>query len=164
MRLSIRSQVLRICSEGYEASGPSRPAPCLPMARPLSPICRHRITVTLHQRTMDENVIATMIWTAVSTLVAAIVALVLSRRAARRSRWLRTVIATAFAFTPSLMVTAVALLSSGDPLSLILSMSPDEFLLPFAYQLAVSFAVALPVSLLISGHTPERRDRASAFE
>jgi hypothetical protein len=65
---------------------------------------------------------------------------------------------------PSLMITAVALFSSGDPLSLILSMSPDEFLLPFVFQLAISLAIALPVSWLISRHTPEGQFRASVFE
>lgn len=113
---------------------------------------------------MDANWMSTIVWTAVSTLVAAIVAMLLNRHAIRRSRALRTALATAAAAMPALAVTAVVLLSTGDPVSLILSMSPDEFLLPFAFQLAISLVVALPVSWLIGRYEPEGRHRASVFE
>ena len=113
---------------------------------------------------MDANWISTIIWTTVSTLVSAIAATLLNRHAARRGRALRAAIATAAAAMPALAVTAVVLLSTGDPLSLILSMSPDEFLLPFAFQLAISLAVALPVSWLISRYEPDGRHGAGVFE
>ncbi|WP_207078119.1 hypothetical protein [Novosphingobium sp. KA1] len=99
-----------------------------------------------------------------STLGGAIVAIILNRHAAGRSRSLRTVIATASALLPTPVVTAVVLLSSGDPLSLILSMSPDEFLFPFAFQLVISLAIALPVSWLISKHEPDQMHGTGVFE
>lgn len=106
---------------------------------------------------MDASWISTIVWTAFSTFVGAIVAIILNRHAAERSRWLRAAIATATALMPALLVTALVLLSVGHPLSLLLSMSPEEFLLPFAFQLAITLSVALPVSWLISRQKPDER-------
>lgn len=113
---------------------------------------------------MDQNLIAIAVWTVVSTLVGALVAVLLNRNAAGRSRWLRTLISTAFALLPDMLLTVVVLISPGEPLALILSMSPDEFLIPFALQLAIVLVISLPLMWTISGRVPEGRHEADVFE
>jgi ABC-type Fe3+ transport system permease subunit len=113
---------------------------------------------------MDKTLIAIAVWTIGSTLVGALVAVLLNRRAAARSRWLRTLVATAFALLPTMLITMVALLSSGDPLSLILSMSPDEFIIPLAIQLAIILLIASPMLWLISRRVRRERPETKVFE
>jgi ABC-type sugar transport system permease subunit len=113
---------------------------------------------------MDKTLIATAVWTLGSTLVGALVAVLLNRRAASRSRWSRTFVAIAFALLPTMLITMVALLSSGDPLSLILSMSLDRFIIPLALQLAIVLSVASPILWLISRRVRRERPETKVFE
>jgi len=113
---------------------------------------------------MDKTLIATAVWTFGSTLVGALVAVLLKRRAASRGHRLRTFVAMAFALLPTMLITMVALLSSGDPLSLILSMSPDEFIIPLAIQLAAILLIASPILWLISRRVRQERSATKVFE
>ncbi len=107
---------------------------------------------------------ATAVWTFGSALVGALVAVLLNRRAASRSRRLRTLVAIAFALLPTILTTILALLSSGDPLSLILSMSPDELIIPLVIQLAAILLIASPISWFISGRVRKERFETRVFE
>lgn len=113
---------------------------------------------------MDETLIVTVVWTVVSTLIGGIVAVLQNRKAARRSRWRRTLIATAFALLPVMLLTVIVLILSGQPLFLALSMSPDEFVIPLAFQLAVILVISLPLMWIIGGRVPAGSSEADVFE
>lgn len=88
------------------------------------------------------------LFSALSSLLGAVVAFALNRWFPLWSLTRRAVVAVATSFLPAFALVAFALApSSGEVL---LSMSPDEFLVPFAIQIALILVVSAPVALFVS--------------
>lgn len=96
-----------------------------------------------------------LLFSALSSLLCAVVAFALNRWVPQWSLTRRTVVAVAASFIPAFALVAFALAPSYG--GVLLSMSPDEFLAPFAIQIVLILVVSAPVALFVSWHGRGRR-------
>lgn len=92
----------------------------------------------------------TVLWCVAGIIITIMTALGLNRW---RSEWTharRALISIAASTTPVIGITAFLLASLHDPFSLILTLDPDEFLVPFGFQILVSVFSAAPLGWWIS--------------
>jgi hypothetical protein len=94
-------------------------------------------------------------------LFGVIVALALNKWAVGRTVTIRTFLASAASLFPALGIVAIA--AGGSP-ELLLAMSPDEFLIPFALQLAAIIALAAPSAWLVSRRKRGAPSQSKVFE
>lgn len=94
-------------------------------------------------------------------LFGVIVAFALNRWAVGRTVATRTFLASAASICPVVGIVAIA--AGGSP-ELLFAMSPDEFLIPFALQLAVIIALATPAAWLVSRRGRGPRSPSQFFD
>lgn len=94
-------------------------------------------------------------------LLGAAVALALYKWATSLTVITRGILAMIASICPVLGLAAIA--AGGSP-QVLLSMSPDEFLVPFSVQIALIIALAAPLIWLISRCRPKPRAPSKVFE
>ena len=97
-------------------------------------------------------------------LLTSIVALALGRWANGWPLVQRTLLATAASILPVLGATAFVLATLDNVASMILSLDPEEFLIPLGLQIFANIILAAPVSWWISRRRHYRQDPATPFE
>jgi hypothetical protein len=91
----------------------------------------------------------------------ALIAFALGRWAVSLTVITRSLLATIASIFP---VAGMAAIATGGSLQLLLSMSPDEFIVPFSVQIALIVFLAAPPIWLISRRRPKARHPSEVFE
>ena len=108
---------------------------------------------------MVTELIAMGLFAVPCAIFGVMVAFLLRKWAAGRTVAMRTFIASVASTIPALGV--VAYVAGGSP-TIIFLMSPDEFLIPFVFQIALILAVAAPAVWFVSRRRP--RTPTNVFE
>lgn len=103
-----------------------------------------------------------IIWCVASALLCWIAALALRRWMPRRSVCARTAFATMIAIFPVFILVGWAILPSYG--AVLLSMSPDEFLIPVSIQIVMILIVATPIAWLVSRRRGKDRTFTNVFD
>lgn len=110
---------------------------------------------------MMTEIIAMAVLAVPCMLLGAFAAIALWKFQAGWTVGLRTCLASIVSISPILILTAIA--TGGSP-ELLFTMSPDEFLVPFSLQIALTLALAGPVTWLVSRRRKEQQSLADVFE
>lgn len=101
-------------------------------------------------------------WSLASALFCGLVAVALNRWASGWSFARRVAVATLASVIPAIGAVGIALAPSEG--QVLLSMSPDEFVIPFILQIVMIIVVAIPVAWLLSRRAPTIRTRTDVFD
>lgn len=106
--------------------------------------------------------VAYVVWSIGGALLCGVVALALNRWARSWELRTRVGIATLVSLFPAMAIVVIVVAPGRG--QVLLSMSPDEFLLPFAFQILMVLALSVPVAWLVSRRSPKSQIQTDVFK